>query len=499
MISTYVVFIMNNGDIMDVDSSSIDIKSRISDGHRLLSLASSSGSCLYNKNEFFEKAHYISPQIWMNNILSSLNQQISETVTRRLIAAVRRVNSKRKIYSTHSSDIAAICTEVLFDSQLFRPNESHVSRVFLYKKIANLLKSSKGISIGLPLFSRKPVSPLKNRGGLPDISEIVSIARCYEVAKILSEICQREVKLTIFADGRKYARACNSPERRIKKYQQGLHFWNDHLGTSHLVKIVDYEEVTHHAIGGGGDLVRTAAYEEKLSDLDNKYGCYFDPRQVDNSLSYISSLDDEGMKIQYTYYSIVSSIYYYTADVGVNLENNIDDNQKFYLEYIQSLNQKNSTIQYSDSYIDNREAFDTIVSMRHEAWYAALRYIAISDTDQTLGIWHILNGDNIKFTIHPKPNEIHFVQTSSEYNSMTAQHCVGGIKLDKSGPKFSFLYRLEREMRNEGPILFDPKSEELCGEYDFLNEYVQASQPISYVSSDIQDVKNIITNNVIRW
>ena len=135
--------------------------------------------------------------------------------------------------------------------------------------------------------------------------------------------------------------------------------------------------------------------------------------------------------------------------------------------------------------------------MRREAWASALRYVAISNTDRQLDVWRAISGESIKFTIHPKKNEIHFIQSSPEYANMTAQHCVGGIKKDASGIKVTFSYRIERETAGEYPILLGACDNPMSP--DTTNELSRTRQPICYASGEIDDPQQDLLNHMLRY
>jgi hypothetical protein len=120
--------------------------------------------------------------------------------------------------------------------------------------------------------------------------------------------------------------------------------------------------------------------------------------------------------------------------------------------------------------------------MRREAWEAAVRYTAISLTDRSLGVWRLLNPDGLKFTIHSKVGEIRFVPTTSEFLSMTAQHCVGGIKRSPRGSRLTFVCRLERESCNEYPVTL---RNDTAAPVAPIQKMSEARQPICYLEASV--------------
>jgi pyoverdine/dityrosine biosynthesis protein Dit1 len=460
-------------------------------------------SVLYDQVEFKRNACYVSSQFWIETVLPALQLSINETVSKRLIAAVRRAKENSSLYDTKTPEIAGVCTEVFFDTRLFRPNEAHVERRFLHEKIKNLLYNKQPLKIGLPLFSRKPVSPVKNRGYLPDMAEIVSIGRCYEIALILSQVYGNDVEFIIFADGNKYRRACATPLEIIDEYQNGLIFWINMLNASSLVKVVDYETQVHSALGDNQTNTREERYHANLNYLRHTYSNGFNPGNVSKSLYHIARQDDVGTQIGFTFNSIVSSVFYESGNLGQSLLNRQDDAQKLYLEYIKTLSVDLSQVEWKMALkLPNLLVSDFIelsMMMRLEAWEAALKYVAISITDRQLNIWKSLSPKGIKFTVHPKPGEINLVHTSTEYKNMTAQHCVGGIKPSKLGSKITFSYRLERESHGEYPVILANNWSSHRQTQTVFDKFAILQQPICYVSPDIENVNAALINSLLHY
>ncbi|WP_121022847.1 hypothetical protein [Helicobacter vulpis] len=120
--------------------------------------------------------------------------------------------------------------------------------------------------------------------------------------------------------------------------------------------------------------------------------------------------------------------------------------------------------------------------MREEAWEATKRYVAISLVDRELNVINKMNANAIKFTIHAKPNELRFIDTSCQNFNITAQHCVGGLTTQHDYLKTTFDYRICRESRNEQAVCI--KNLE-CNRanlqvYGYLVHMSRISQPICY-------------------
>lgn len=215
------------------------------------------------------------------------------------------------------------------------------------------------------------------------------------------------------------------------------------------------------------------------------------------SLAVINRISPLGNQVCFTYNSIVTSTYYDAGHLGERLLRHEDKAQQEYLDYIRNLSHDlRSDISSPWSQLAaSTERSKLEPELRNEAWRASLRYVAISMVDRELDVWSSLNPDGLKFTIHGKAGEIQFRPTSSEFLSMTAQHCVGGIKRSSKGTKVTYAYRLERESENEIPVRFAvPLQDEISGAIidASVQTMIESNQPICYLATGIDDLNSAL-------
>lgn len=476
----------NPADDLKHHSTSIHL---ITDGHRAIRLAGRAKAQLYDTERFRAGVRTISPVFWTDTVLPSMLRSANETVSRRLTAAATRARHNASVYDTTVSGGAEIATEILFDNCLCKPHEVYLSRQALHHYLRMLRASRRPIRIGLPLFSRKPVSPLKNRGSHPDLAEIASLLRCYVLARMLAWVHDYGVEFVIFADGYKYRRACGTPYKTVAAYQDGLRYWCKKLGIDEMVRIVDYEQAVYEALGASGMQWREAQYTAKQRSLERNYNSMFSPYELADSLNTVGRFSPLGNQICFAYNSIVTSVYYDANKLGERLARHEDEAQNCYLDYVRSLlgDLRSSLAPESISLESGAGAAGRTLALelRQEAWYAALRYVAISLTDREIDIWNLLNPNGLKLTIHGKPGEVQFRPTSSEFLSMTAQHCVGGIKHSPKGARVTYTYRLERESQEEVPVLLSDPSLNKTPNAAIdapVRALIEAHQPICYLA-----------------
>jgi Pyoverdine/dityrosine biosynthesis protein len=459
----------------------------ISRGHRAIELARRPEARLYSQAEFHSVARGVSPAFWADTFLPLLRRSASEKIASRLTAALKRARKNAQGYGVGRPGPREAATEVLFDSQLVKLREQFTSRAAVHRHLGTLRESRTPLRLALPLFSRKPVSPVKNRGPYPDLAEIASLLRCYELAAMLSWVYDEKSEFLVFADGMKYRRACGTGVDRIRRYQDALRYWSAQLGIDDLVKVVDYEDAVSGALGADGTRRREAAFEERSAELHARLDGHFDPRDPAGCLDAISRLSPEGEQLGFTFRSIASSVCYRTEGLGDRLARHTDESARLYLGYLGNL-LVDLRAHPAAARSGTRPQSDDValhLALRTEAWQAAVRYVAISLVDRGLDMWARVNPAGLKMTTHGKAGEIQIRPTRSKYMSITAQHCVGGVVRTQGGSKVTYSYRLENESSGQVPVLFDQPPAHGTRSLDGpVLAMLEARQPVCYVDPD---------------
>lgn len=475
-----------------------DKKSQISSGHRLIRLVQFNEKKLYTNKEFNAKAIYISADFWLHSFLPNLKINISNNISNRISAAISRARKNIKLYDVDVIGIPELISEALFDTHWYKVKDQHISRLELRDKVLSIINKNQKIQLYLPILSRKPFSPIKNKGTLPDLSELHTLARCAEAAYTINALSPTGCEFIILADGFKYNRACGTPNSEIELYQLCLKYWMNILAIHDVVKLENYENWVNSGLSEEAALSREIHFRNKYNDLKKEYDLNFNINKLDESLDGIAKSNEIGDQLRFTFWSIVSSVYYqelfnlFDADSLSFIEHYYnDDIQELYSLYLTSLNLCIHEHFYPDlslnkiGYLPSKEVYEIFIKMRKRAWESAMKYVAISLTDRELNTLEVVKESALKLTIHGKKGEIHFVSTTKQDVNITAQHCCGGLDFERGNTKLSFKYRLERELKNEIPILIEnledtPYNRAKYG--NFLLLYIR-KQPICYVSN----------------
>ncbi|TCJ93951.1 hypothetical protein EV694_2185 [Volucribacter psittacicida] len=284
------------------------------------------------------------------------------------------------------------------------------------------------------------------------------------------------------ADGKKYNRACLTPNCIIDLYQKSLKYWVEYFHINEFVEIVDYESWLSR------DKFYLSEREETNKNIYTKiskeYDPHFDPARLDISFGKINN-NSIGEQLKYTFWSIITSVNYHSIfqqDQYITYNNEV---QNFYISFIFSLNFSIEKIKKSHLFSSHLigdfslNHTELIIKMRYEAWEAAKKYVAISLTDRKLNTIFTKIPTAIKLTIHGKRGEFNFISTNCKNYSLTAQHTTGSIHFKRDEVMIDYRYRIERDADSETEIYVYP-SETSEEKFDPLYEMYKIKQPFYY-------------------
>ncbi|MFE1577675.1 L-tyrosine/L-tryptophan isonitrile synthase family protein [Streptomyces fradiae] len=472
--------------------------SRISDGHRLIRAVRARPFQLYSARRHATRAVTVDAEEWLAAVMPALRAAVSRTASARLDTALARARKRMNEYGVRRVGSAEAVAEALSDGRWFRTQRAHMGRAELRDRVARALRHGEPVELVFPVFSRKPFSPVKNRGVAPDTAELHSLARCAALAHTVAALSPTGCRFTVLADGRKYNRACGTPGPVVAAYQDTLRRWVSDLGADGVLRVVDYEEWVARGLGAADLRTREEYYQRRAAALADRYGRLFSPHAPRESLERLAGTADAhdphdahsphdvpgprgtpaphsaadphgahdpagiGGQLAHTFWSIATSVHYTALGTG---HRDLPDGpcysdayQEAYTLYVAHLGRPLTgpgtdgplpAAPYGRTAADP----DLHLALREEAWAAACRYVAISLTDRELNLVRETAPRAVKLTIHGKPGELHFTTAASRDANMTAQHSTGGYALRDGRVRPTFRYRIEREAAGETPVL----------------------------------------------
>ncbi|ARF55742.1 L-tyrosine/L-tryptophan isonitrile synthase family protein [Streptomyces gilvosporeus] len=433
-------------------------KSQISDGHRLIRNVRRHPFALYSQGEFATKAVGLDADYWLDFVLPTLRANVSRAAAGKVDAALARARKRHAEYGTTRPGAPEVIAEALFDTKWFRTKKDHLTRAALRDRIQGVIARGEPVQLVFPVFSRKPYSPVKNRGVAPDTAELHSLARCAALAHVVDVLSPTGGRFTLLADGRKYNRACRTPDAVVEDYQSTLRDWIGELGAGEVLHVADYEEWLRNGLSADLFQARRQHYATWEKRLLTSYGELFDPEDPRSWLAGLADHDEIGSQLVHTFWSIATSANYDAFATARDEHGGWPDTaRRAYAYYVASLPRRLSGHRgRPDMGLAAGAGYDVTTlhrTLRREAWQAACRYVAISLADRDLNLIRQLAPDAVKLTIHGKPGELHLVTATSKDANMTAQHSTGGYSISGGQAKPTYSYLIDREARGEIPVL----------------------------------------------
>lgn len=452
--------------------------SHISDGHRLLRYVAQHPDALYDSTQFQRTAATLPAGQVMQCLVPALRAQISRRAADRVTAAVQRAHQHAALYGVTRAGVAECIAEALCDPWSFRVHPEHLPRIQLRNRIAALMRSQRPIDLLLPVFSRKPLSPVKNHGPWPDLAELASLAQLAGAAQVASALSPSGCRIVLLADGHKYRRACQTPAAQVDGYQHALQSWIHALGVQDQLVLQDYEAAVSEDVLGVPHGTREALYRARAAELAATHRQALDPDDMAGTLRRLAQGDTGATALGAALGSLLSSVHYSALAALPDP----DRRQNAYLHHLVHLHAPlDAATACWQGPEPAHEVRWMLESLRLEAWDAAVRYVAISSTDRELQVLRQHWPHAIKLTIHAKAGELHCITTSRRNINMTAQHGCGGLLFDAGGAVIDVRYRIEREADAQVPVLIGVDAE--SPETGPLAALHAAGQPFFYTNN----------------
>jgi len=207
-------------------------KTQIFNTHRLIDFTVNLSKKPKKTNDCFIDIEY-----FINNVINEIELNLNFLVLNRQEYILKKSKNDFK-----KPTRIEILTKAFYDPYFFRKTEYFINYKNLENKLLSSIKNNSCIEIIFPIFSRKPISPIKNRGYFADIAEIFTILKIASFVKLIQKIIGKDIIFKILADGKKYNRVCKTPDYIVEDYQKSLQFWVDYFKLNNNIKIVDYEK-----------------------------------------------------------------------------------------------------------------------------------------------------------------------------------------------------------------------------------------------------------------
>lgn len=469
---------------------------------------------LYDKEEFEKKAYSITSELLFEKLVPVLLEASERFILERIQSAKLRARTNYKLYNLNSPEevqLPEMITEIFLDRQFLKGPKVNYSQTLLHSQIKDRVNNTKPINMIIPALPYKSSSPLKTRGGLPDLSEVNFLLGLSEVARTIDYLYREYIpntscvlsKFTVVCDGNRFNNFTNEPREAIDQYQDYIKEWIKKLGTEKFIEITDYQSLIANKLPEDLKQQKNLTRKKATKEYTRIFVPLLDPYNMQHTFSraIAEDPDPEGSNVERRFVPLFKSLIYIIRYKILNKY--VKLHKKNYMSLYKELTEhifqsyvKLSKKEFDDisSFITNKNIeFDPTQAqvleclrcmMLQEAWNATIAYIAEIKSDRDLYREPILAcaPDCIRWTIHTKSGQLAILTTTASGDPVQAWHGVGVFKLSqKNKIKLYALPVLSLEGANAIPIIINNKSKN----DSFINKYIKYKQPLFYIYPDI--------------
>jgi hypothetical protein len=264
------------------------IDEAIISSHFMAKLAAEEGLELYGEDEFGDRALDLTGERLRQVLLPGLLAASSRFAEARARAASVRARANFRKYGLDSParvGTAQIITEVMFDPEFVRGSRELCSREWVCRRISERVREEEPIDLAIPALPFKFSSPLKTRGGLPDLAEVNFILELYEIVASIELLYRqarphlegRLARFTVISDGSRFREVVHEPAETIDRYLAHLRLWIARLGLEECITILDYCSLLHENLPAEIRRAKAALFARARREYVETLSPLFDP------------------------------------------------------------------------------------------------------------------------------------------------------------------------------------------------------------------------------
>lgn len=335
--------------------------------------------------------------------------------------------------SDNKEHVTSIILEVLLARKYRSGKREEADPQAIYKKIKYFVDKNEPVKLYISMFPCKIPNPLKTSGPMPDLAEIISIARLIEICAVIKTVYKPGATFTILPDGRRFLKIARFPLETVTTYQNQLMRIAKDLGGEDTIFCLDYADLLDMLTPkekSHMEVLKEKYYEE----YKQKYGLLSEDIPFSKIKKHIREHEQKMHldKLSHKFFALFHSLLY-----------------TIYHKEIMELDKKTRDILalkvydhlFSDS--DNAEVASLRSIILARSWNAAIAYITNISAIRELSPAEKIVSRSIRFDMHNIPGRIglYTLYRSTKY---TPFHTSGYI--DGNGEmKVDFRVNLENE------------------------------------------------------
>lgn len=190
----------------------------------------------------------------------------------------------------------------------------------LLSKCKYFVENDKPLEMNISLFPCKIPNKFKTFGPLPDLADVLSLLRLYEICVAVRNVYKNGIKFCIFMDGYRFKDICRFSDENIKIYQKYLKKFMKWIKLDEDIELLDYINFLDKKLPNKLKEDKNKIKEEYKQKLIEKVSMIDDIEKVNEKLKNIRSLGSQYIKFADLFESLL-----YSIDFDGLLNNNIAD------------------------------------------------------------------------------------------------------------------------------------------------------------------------------
>lgn len=349
-------------------------------------------------NKFFITENDV--KIIIKNILNCINKMSDR------IANLAAKNNK----DLNSSNLIL---NVLMNRRYRRGSHESNNPDLIIKKCKKKIKEQKPIELNVSLFPCKIPNGLKCDGELPDLAEIISIARLKEISMAVEKVYSPGLNFVVLLDGLRFENICYFKKDIIRNYQNKVFEFLNLINNNNRIIFLDYVGLLKNKLSSDTISLLEKTKANFVHYYYKKMGLIID---VKNPKKYLAELrktnNVDVKKIVDLFYSLIYSINFPEA-----YENKSDD-------FVKKI--------YEDPFntnINNKIIRQLRIKLLEKTWNCCINYAAEISAGRVVKPTELIYPNSIKCDMHMIPERYTFYSVDRS-SPLTAFHGSGYINED---------------------------------------------------------------------
>ena len=325
--------------------------------------------------------------------------------------------SRRQIGGT--ADINRIITEILLSRRYRGGRRELRNPKLLYRKIRIFTKSNRPIQLTISLFPCKIPNALKTEGPLPDLADLISLARLVEISKSVKNVYQPGLKIIVLMDGNRFRKLMNFPQVIINIYQKHIYTFLKIINGEAHVYLEDYENLIARKLGNSylrkKEATKSRIYKEYVSIFRSKV----DASNLNNHIKYLEKLTKNKVLIK-KFLALYKSLIYSVYDQEIETADQMQKDRTTIELFKEIFN----------IHTKNRELNDRRKKILEKTWVCTLNYISEIHTGRLLKPVEKIYPDSIRCDMHNITDRLTLYPVNRS-TKLTSFHGMGYIDAKK--------------------------------------------------------------------